>query len=176
MLSEHFLDTDLLFRFSPLRSLHNWIRRCKYSHLKCGKGVMQSTHRKLGALINCWLVKMLQNAKFCCYRSFWGIKRRQSLKATEFIYLFGLYLHPMEVSSLGVELELLLLAYTSATARLDRAMSVAYTTAPSNARSLTRWWAREQICKSFVSVSVCVSISPLHSHSKTEIFVVFTKW
>ena len=49
--------------------------------------------------------------------------------------------HPqhMEVPRLGVESELLLPAYATATATTDRKTSVTYTTAHSNAGSLTHW-------------------------------------
>ena len=47
--------------------------------------------------------------------------------------------HPrhIEVPKLGVELELQLLAYTTATAMPDLSLSATYTTAHGNARSLT---------------------------------------
>ena len=57
-----------------------------------------------------------------------------------FILLFlflGPLLRHMEVPRLGVELDLQLPAYTTATAMLDPRVSVTYTTAHSNAGSLT---------------------------------------
>ena len=65
-----------------------------------------------------------------------------SEKSCNFSFLFlggGLHLWHMEVTRLGVESELQLLAYTTATAMSDRASSVTYTTAHSNAGSLTHW-------------------------------------
>ena len=61
--------------------------------------------------------------------------------ATLFFFFFFLGLYPwhMEVTKLGVKLELQLPAYTTATATWIQAMSVAYTTAQGNARSLTHW-------------------------------------
>ena len=57
-----------------------------------------------------------------------------------FFFLFlGLHAWHMEVPSLGVELELHLLAYTIATANQVQARSATYTIAHSNAGSLTHW-------------------------------------
>ena len=51
--------------------------------------------------------------------------------------LIGPYLQNMDVPSLGVESELRLPAYTTATATQELSMSVTYTIAHGNARSLT---------------------------------------
>lgn len=78
-------DTDLLLHFSPLLSVHSQMRSCKYSSLNCGKGVMQSPYRKLGALINTddclsLLRKNLLLQDILRYKE----KRTKFLKATEF--------------------------------------------------------------------------------------------
>ena len=56
-----------------------------------------------------------------------------------FICFLGLHLWHMEVPRLGVESELQLPAYTTATGTQDLRQSVTYTTAHSKARSLTHW-------------------------------------
>ena len=53
-----------------------------------------------------------------------------------FVFL-GPHMQHMEVPRLGVELELQLLAYTTATAMWDRTASATYTTVHGNAGSLT---------------------------------------
>ena len=57
-----------------------------------------------------------------------------------FFFFLGPHLRHMEVPRLGVESELQLLAYTTATATQDPShiTSITYITAPSNAGSLTR--------------------------------------
>ena len=57
-----------------------------------------------------------------------------------FVFNFFLWLHlqHMEVPRLGIESELHLLAYATAAATQIRVKSATYTTAHSNARSLTR--------------------------------------
>ena len=53
-----------------------------------------------------------------------------------FFVFLGMHLHHMEVPRLGVQLELQLPANVTAITKIQ-AMSATYTTAPSNARSLT---------------------------------------
>lgn len=57
----------------------------------------------------------------------------------DFFCFLGLHLLHMEVSRLGVKLELQQLAYTTATATPDPSRICDYTAAHSNARSLTYW-------------------------------------
>ena len=54
-----------------------------------------------------------------------------------FVCFLGPHLRHMEISRLGVELELQLLAYTTAAKCGIQAVSSAYTTTHGNARSLT---------------------------------------
>ena len=75
-----------------------------------------------------------------------------------------LYVWHMEVPRLGVQLELLLLAYTTAKATWDRAASRTYTAAHSNARFLTHW-ARPGI--ETTSSWILVSLLPL-SHDENS--------
>ena len=56
-----------------------------------------------------------------------------------FFFFFGLHPRHMEIPRLGVESELQLQAYTTATATRVRAASVTHTTAHGNAGSLTQW-------------------------------------
>ena len=56
-----------------------------------------------------------------------------------FFFLLGSHLQNMEVSRLGVNLELQLLTYATATAMLDPSHSATYTAAHGNAGSLTHW-------------------------------------
>ena len=61
------------------------------------------------------------------------------LNKCDLFFFLGLHLQHMEVPRLGIQSELLLPAYATATAMPDQVASVTYTTAHGNARSLTPW-------------------------------------
>jgi len=79
-----------------------------------------------------------------------------------FFFFLGLYLQKLDVSRLGVESELPLLAYTKSTATPDRSHICGLHVVCSNSGSLTHW-ARPGI-ESASSWTLCCVVNPL-SHS-----------
>ena len=104
----------------------------------------------------------------------------------KYYFLGGLHPQHMEVPRLGVESELQLLAYATATATGSRAASANYTAADGNARSLTHWArpgmepASSWILVRFVTCwatretpnSIIFKCSGAHSHS----LIIVQKW
>ena len=98
------------------------------------------------------MIKFCFNEKFSVKKS-WGINvlKENRWLIEERVYIFSFFFfsffflfratspHHMEFASLGVESELQLPAYATATATPDLSPSATYTTAHSNARFLTYW-------------------------------------
>ena len=114
----------VFFSYYPLWPIHNLTLRWKFRMVV---NVVVQSRRKLGGYCNLHL----------------------SFLPFFFFFFLGPCMQHMEIPRLGVELDLQLLAYTTATAtQAPSCTSVTYTTARGNTRYLTHWARPETVTPS----------------------------